>query len=494
MKKILSAQQIKATDLFTIQKSKISSYDLMEKASVKFVQEIIPFIHGKPTVFVFTGSGNNGGDGLAIARILKEKGFEVNVYFIKLNNSISDDCAKNLERIEKYREITHETEFPIIHPEDLIIDALLGVGCNKETTGILGDLIMHLNESNAKIFSVDIPSGLGCEKMYNENTTIQAFFTGTFQRAKLSFFLNESAYFIGNKSIIDIGLNENFINEQDSNYYYLVENDVQQAIRKRNRFSHKGNYGHALLIAGSIGKMGAAILASKACLHAGAGMLTTLVPDGYDHVLNATLPEAMTVNQVDLLNHSFNDLELFQAIGIGSGLGKSSESFELLRKIITESEKPLVIDADGLNLLALHPELLTFLPENSILTPHPKEFIRIVSPYTDSMDRIQKAKKFTQKYKCILVVKDAITCVVDSSGEVYFNTTGNPSMAKAGSGDVLCGFILGLLSQGYTPLQAACLAVFYHGKAGDLAAFQHGENHVIASDLIGFFRMDCANL
>jgi ADP-dependent NAD(P)H-hydrate dehydratase / NAD(P)H-hydrate epimerase len=490
MKKILSAEQIKAADLFTIQKNKISSYELMEKASVKFLQEIISFIHGKPKIFVFAGSGNNGGDGLAIAHMLFEKGFDVNVYFIKVNHTISDDCSKNLQKIEKYREITDESEFPIIHAEDLIIDALLGIGCNKEVTGLLGDLIMHLNESTAKIFSVDIPSGLGSDKLFNEITTIQAYFTGTFQRAKLSFFLNESAMFVGKFSIIDIGLNENFINEQVSSYYYLVESDLKLAIHKRNRFSHKGHYGHALLIAGSIGKMGAAILASKACLHTGAGMLTTLVPDGYDHVLNATLPEAMTVSQVDLLNHSFNDLELFQAIGIGSGLGKSSESFELLRKIITESDKPLVIDADGLNLLALHPELLTFLPENSILTPHPKEFSRIVSTYNDSMERIQKAQEFAQKHKCILVVKDAITCVVDSSGEVFFNTTGNPAMAKAGSGDVLSGFILGLLSQGYSPLQAACLAVFFHGKAGDIAANQQGENHVLASDLIDYFRMN----
>ena len=332
-----------------------------------------------------------------------------------------------------------------------------------------------------------MPSGLfGEDNSDNDPEKIlRADYTLTFQFPKLSFFFPENEAFTGEWIVLDIGLHPDIIASTPTPYYYLSREDVAERIRPRRKFSHKGTYGHAMLISGSCGRMGAAVLASRGCLRSGVGLLTVHVPRLGNDILQTAVPEAMLESdQSDILFSEVPDLSPYSAVGAGPALGTRSNSQKALHTLITTAKIPLVLDADALNMLSLHPEWYDELPEDTVLTPHPKEFERLAGPAENGYQRVHKALEFAVKYKVIVVLKGAHTAITTPAGEVWFNMTGNPGMATAGSGDVLTGIILGLLAQRYEPAAAAMIGVYIHGLAGDLAREERGEEALIASDII----------
>ena len=488
--KLLSASQIKQADQYTIANLGISSIELMEKAANQFVNSIIPFIHGKPKIHIFCGTGNNGGDGFAVARILKAKNTAVSVYYLAGDVKPSVDCQINQDRLTDIKILQQERDFPNIHADDIVIDALMGAGLNRPVDGVLQSLIHHINKSKAKVLSIDLPSGLSSDEWMENSTCIQAHFTGTFERPKRTFFMKETAEFVGKWEVLPIGLNQEFMDSMISNDYFLTEESFKDHLSARTRFSHKGTYGHGLLVAGSIGKMGAAVLSARAAMRSGIGLLTVHIPKiGYD-VLQTSIPEAMCVtdSQTDYSSQLKSDLTMYSVIGVGPGMGNQEGTKIILEQLFTAKTK-LVIDADGINILAANPNLLKKMPPASILTPHPKEFERLCGKSKNTFERLTLQRKFAKEHRCILILKDAITSIAMPNGDVYFNTTGNPGMATAGSGDVLTGIITGIFAQGFPPQIAALIAVYFHGKAGDQAALLLGENQIIASDIIEHLRI-----
>jgi NAD(P)H-hydrate epimerase len=489
--KILSASQTKMADQFTIENDQISSIDLMEKAGNQFVNAIIPFVHGKPLIHIFCGKGSNGGDGFAVARLLKEKGALVHTYLLDSGQKLSKDCEINASCLKQYKIIDSENNFPKIKAEDVVIDALLGAGLTRRPEGLLAALIEFLNHSKAKILSIDIPSGLSCDELPANSSIIKAHFTGTFEFPKKSFFMKESAKFLGKWQVLPIGLNQPFIQSQASDLYYLTQDFFKEIILPREKFTNKGTYGHGLLIAGSKGKMGSAILSAKAALRSGIGLLTAQIPSCGYVIFQSAVPEAMceTDDSIDFNTKLKVDFKNFNAIGVGPGMGNQIGTKNILTEIFTKSNLPLVIDADALNVISEYSDLQMNLPANSILTPHPKEFERLAGKSKNSFERLELLRNFARKTDCYIVLKDAITTIACPDGKIFFNTTGNPGMATGGSGDVLTGIILGLLAQGFSPLNATLIGVYFHGKAGDLASIHVGENQIIASDLVQYFRL-----
>jgi hydroxyethylthiazole kinase-like uncharacterized protein yjeF len=489
--KIFSAKQMQKWDESTCAKQRINSWDLMEHAAIQFVNAILPYLKAEQRIHVFCGSGNNGGDGLAIARLLFQKKRDVHV-FLCFPTELSHDCKKNLALINSFSTIDASTDFPEISESDCIIDALFGTGLNRELTLPMSVIVEKMNASNATIFSVDIPSGLFSDEMYLENqSVVKANYTFTFERPKKSFFLRESAQFVGDCQVLSIGLLPEFESNTPSEMYYLTMQGCQELVQPRKRFSHKGTYGHALLIAGSKGKMGAAILAGKAILRGGAGLVSAWIPScGYE-IFQVAVPEAMCYTDAEEAHISAIDISLdtYQALAIGPGLGQSEGVVSVIENVLKHAVCPIVIDADALNCLAFNNGFLNYLGKHCVLTPHPKEFERLTQPTSNSYERLELLKKFAKTHGCTVILKDSITCIAIPSGELFWNTTGNPGMATGGSGDVLTGIITGLLAQGYTPQNAAILGVYFHGKAGDLAAKQVGENQVIASDILASFRL-----
>jgi ADP-dependent NAD(P)H-hydrate dehydratase / NAD(P)H-hydrate epimerase len=499
MNEILTAAQQRQADAHTIAHEPIASIDLMERASRAFVNAIVPFIHGKPTIHVFCGTGNNGGDGLAVARILREKGCVVHAYLVGNPDATSADCRINLTRLDEYTVLDQGSSLPFIHPDHVVIDALFGSGLTRAVTGLSASVIHHINASGAKVLAIDVPSGLPCDSLpFDDGAVVRAHFTGTFERPKQSFFFRESARWLLNWEVIPIGLNPNFIASLGCNTFYLTEELFQCKLLPRTRFSHKGTYGHGLLIAGSYGKMGAAVLSARAALRSGLGLLTVHLPECGYTILQSAVPEAMcSVDESIQLVRNLPDLSPYRAIAAGPGLGTGEHAHNVLEQLVSEYQKPVVLDADALNTLSAHPELWEALPKNSILTPHPGEFERLAAAWRkessgamNSIERHTLQRTMAEQHGVLIVLKDAVTSIALPDGRVYYNTTGNPGMATGGSGDVLTGIILGLLTQGYSPEEAALIGVFYHGKAGDDAAHHVGENQLIASDIIHYLRIN----
>jgi len=493
--KVFSTEQIRRADAYTIANEPIKSIELMERASENCFNWIIENIDYKKKHFVFfCGLGNNGGDGLAIARMLAEKKLKVTTYILNYSKKKSEDFIINEKRLFDSRnaKIIYLNEGDTISEfadDVIVVDAMLGSGLAKPTEGFLARVIQHINTFSHFTLSVDIPSGLyGDCNTDNCGTIVKADVTLSLQFPKLSFFFPRYGHFAGNWVIIPIGLHESFIrNEVTSNNFTLI-NDVGPTIKKREKFAHKGQYGHALLIAGSYGKMGAAILASKACLRTGAGLLTVHVPQCGYSIMQIAVPEAMIKpdkNSNIITENNFS--EQYSSVGIGPGIDKHEETTKALAQLLAKCNKPMVIDADAINILAENEKLKKLIPINSIITPHIKEFERFAGEhFEDDYKRFEKQKELSAKHKIIIVLKGAYTCITAPDGNVYFNSTGNPGMATGGSGDVLTGIILGLLSQGYLPLDAARNGVFLHGFAGDLGAGKLSEYSLIASDIINY--------
>lgn len=496
--KILSSDEIRKADAYTIAHEPVRSIDLMERAAKACVGWITatPALKGVKRVSIFCGLGNNGGDGLAIARLLAAKKFKVEVFIIRHSDKCSEDFLVNEKRLKKIKSVKihniTSAVFPsaIFHaPSSIVVDALFGSGLNKPVDGLAAEAIRLINSSGCPVVSIDIPSGLYADKhsVSKDAAIVRAQHTLSFQCPKLAFMFPENGPFVGEVSVLDIGLDEGFIAALSSRNYFVSEIEARFLYRKRSKFSHKGTYGHALIAAGSYGKMGACVLASRACLTAGAGLVTVHIPKcGYD-ILQTSNPEVMveTDSEEKLIADNIK-IEKYNAIGMGPGIGTEKETQNALKVLIQNAKIPLVLDADALNILGENKTWTAFLPPNSVLTPHPGEFKRLVGDPANDFDRLQIQKEFSIKHGVYIVLKGAHTSITCPDGEVYFNSTGNPGMATAGSGDVLTGIITGLLSQGYAPKQASVLGVYLHGLAGDIAAQHLSEEGLLARNLIEF--------
>ncbi|MEE4178443.1 MAG: NAD(P)H-hydrate dehydratase [Bacteroides sp.] len=490
--KILDAPQIRQLDAYTIANEPISSIDLMERAARQCFLRIKKLLRPGMDIKIFCGMGNNGGDGLAIARMLAGSGHSVSVFKVIHTKKASPDFLINEDRLKKVRkskiiEIKEDKDFHEISKNDLIIDALFGTGLNRPLKGLPARVVQHMNQSEAFVVSIDLPSGLFCEdnRRNDYKKVVRAKLTLTFQLPKLALLLPGNAPFSGHWEMLDIGLHPNAIEAVETRNYYLQAEDIRSFYKPRQRFDHKGHFGHALLLAGSYGKAGSAVLAARAALRTGAGLLTVHLPSGLVPIMQTSLAEAMCVADEahSIITHP-GDVSAYNAIAIGPGLGKDPQTANALKFLIQNTPNPMVLDADALNILAENPTWLSFLPGGSVLTPHPKEFERLAGKYADDYERLEIARAFSLKYQVYLVLKGAHTAVICPDGRIFFNATGNPGMATAGSGDVLTGIILGFMAQRYTPIQSALAGVFIHGLAGDLAASRFGYESLIAGDIV----------
>ena len=472
--KILSIEQIRQADQYTIQNEPIASVDLMERAATQVYEWLITRIGKDDKIAIFCGMGNNGGDGFVVARLLMEKGYDTEVYMVWYSEKMSPDCEVNYQRATIHQ-IRSDADFPKLEPNSIIIDALFGSGLNRAITGLTAELIEYLNRQQAIRVSIDIASGLFADTPSPAGAIFKPDYTLTFQQPKLAFMMPENDPYVGQLEVLDIQLHPQYLLEVETNNFLVDKTMIQPMIHHRPKYSHKGTYGHALLIAGSEGKTGAAILGAKSCLRTGVGLLSVILPQSAWTPLQTALPEAMI--------HIDDKLDSFNAIGIGPGLGKSDDAQRTVRSLIQDAQVPLVMDADALNILSENKTWLSFLPGKTILTPHPKEFERLFGKTSTSFERLELQRKMAVKFGIIIVLKGANTTVAMPNGAVFFNTTGNPGMATAGSGDVLTGMILSLLAQRYTPEEAAVLGVYLHGLAGDFAAEAQSQEAMIASDI-----------
>lgn len=486
MIKILNSKQIRKADQSTIEQEPISSLDLMERAAKVAVDQIeITLLFEKTKqIDIVCGPGNNGGDGFAIARLLCDKGYDVKVLFIDLGVSRTKDCQLNYNRFDG--EILNLREEETYEKGEILIDALFGSGLNRKISDWLSDFVALCNNHYSKVIAIDMPSGLfDDENDHRNQSVIKASQTITFQQPKLSMMFPENSIFIGTLNIVDIGLNQQFIDAIESNYSLVEKSDIKKIIRERDQFSHKGTYGHALMIAGEYGKAGAAVLSARAALRSGLGLLTVAVPSKINQILQTAVPEAMTIDSGETcFENSIQEIPKLTAVGIGPGIGTSDKTKEVLKQFILKFNQSVVYDADAINLLAADSSLLKLIKPNSIFTPHPGEFERLVGKWENDFDRLQKQIDFSKKHQSFVVLKGKYSSISTPDGRVYFNPTGNSGMATAGSGDVLTGVITSLLAQGYSPFQAVLLGVYVHGLAGDIAANRFGKISLIASDIV----------
>lgn len=485
--KLIQGKDFKNWDEYTIQNEPIKSIDLMERASEIFTECLIArLIHKAQKFDIICGEGNNGGDGLAIARMLRDAFFDVNVHILKFGQTPSADYKTNLKRLEKLGDIPvqhYSEKMPEISKKSRIIDAILGTGLNQPVGGILEKWINYINLLPNNIISVDIPSGMPADGVCM-GTAVKSNWVITFQRPKLSFFYRENYKFCKRFDIIDIGLSTAFIKNMETAKHLITSSMIRKIHKTRLKHSHKGDYGHALIVAGSEGKIGAAILSTQACLRAGAGLVTTCVPECGREIIHETIPEAMVISKgYSCFNGSISDVSNF-TIGVGPGLGTHEKTVHSLAELFRQAATPMVIDADGLNVLSEHRDYLNNIPEGSILTPHYKEFQRLFGEVHTEVEMFEKAEQAAEKFKCILILKGAYTRIITPERNHFINTTGNPGMATAGSGDVLTGILTGLLAQGYLPEEAAIIGVYIHGLAGNLAIRNESYETLIAGDII----------
>jgi len=488
--KILNAEQIRAWDQYTIEHEAISSIDLMERAATKcfdWLEENSWFVH---SFSIFCGKGNNGGDGLALARMLAGRGCTVSVNILEFGHKGTDDFQSNLAKLHQdpsvaIHFIQDERNFHPLPKETVIIDALFGSGLSRPLDGITAKLVDHINGSGCEIIAIDVPSGMSVDQSSKGNKIVKANHTLSFQCYKPSFLLAENASFIGEVVILDIGLLPEYLSSIETNFELIDISMIRSIYKMRNRFAHKGNFGHAMIIAGSYGKIGAAALSARACLRSGVGLLTCFIPKcGYE-ILQTVVSEAMILTDANssMITKIDDDISKYNAIGIGPGLGTASETRAAIKGFLLTYKKPIVIDADALNGLSME-KSQPALPPGSVLTPHPKEFERLFGNSKNDFERIQKAVANAKSLNCLIVLKGHHTFLATPSGKGYFNNTGNAGMATAGSGDVLTGMITGLLAQEYSSEEGAILAVYLHGLAGDITANEFSQEAMIAGDII----------
>lgn len=498
---ILNAEQIRAWDQYTIEHEPIASINLMERAARRCADWIEKQHWQQRHFTIICGKGNNGGDGLAIARSLLHLDRSVTVYILEFGKAGTADFQENLQRLHDLsftdiHFIQAKETFPVIHPDDVVVDALFGSGLNKPLHDISAELVEHINKSARTIVSIDVPSGLFLDRSSVGNVVINATYTISFQCYKMGLLMQENAPFLGEVHILDIGLHQDFLLNKGFDKQLVDKNIIKQIFKPRNRFAHKGSFGHALIVAGSYGKIGAAVLAVKACVRSGAGLTTTFIPKCGYAIMQTSVPEAMVIpdEQEEYLSSLPDDIEKYTCIGIGPGIGTKNDTQKTLSYIIKRYKKPVVIDADGLNCLAQEKELLEHLPPYSIITPHPKEFERLFGVQQNDFERMETAVQKAMALNIIIVLKSHHTLIALPDGNLYFNSTGNAGMAKGGSGDVLTGITTAVLAQDYFPADAAILSVYLHGLAGYCAAQALSKEAMIARDIINYLPRAFLNL
>ncbi len=485
---LLTTPQIREADAYTIAHEPIASIDLMERASKAFVGWFINHFPDKnKSITVFCGTGNNGGDGLAIARLLHDHQYKkIEITIARFSDRATDDFKVNLKRVKHIglplTELAPGEPLKAIE-SDLLIVALLGTGLNKPLEGEFKRLVSHINTQHKTVVAVDVPAGLFSDgEMPTDAVVLKADLVITFQQPKINFLLPESAPYIKCWNAVNIGLDENFIRSLNSPYQAVEEKDIRQMLRPRHRFSNKGTYGHTLIVAGQPETMGAALLCASACVYAGSGLTTACVPQSGLIALNSYMPEIMAIVRVGGEPPSIN-YAAFNSAAIGPGLGKDMLARDLLMDLFINFKSPVVIDADALNLLSIHRGLWNTIPENSILTPHMKEFDRLFGDHENWWQRIQTGIQKAREHSVYILLKNDYTLMMTPAGKVYFNTTSNPAMAVGGMGDVLTGIIAGFLAQKYTPEEACLLGAYLHGKAGDELALPYRRSVVLPSQV-----------
>jgi ADP-dependent NAD(P)H-hydrate dehydratase / NAD(P)H-hydrate epimerase len=490
--KIFSAAQIRACDAYTIKASGIRPIELMERAALRCVNWITDHMPKDTLFVVLCGSGNNGGDGLAITRLLHRRGYGIKAFLLELGSERTPDCETNYQNLlaldrDLVATVAPGTFITDIPQNIVIIDTILGTGINRPVTGWLSTFIKQLNNLPNRKIAIDMPSGLSADNApAAEDIIIRASDTLSFQFLKRVMLHPESAPFTGRVHIIDIGLDSTFINATHSHYNTIDREYITSIYKKRSDFSHKGTMGRVLIAGGEYGKIGAMVLSSKAALRAGAGLVTTILPECGYNILQTAVPEAMCQTSGSNTVEIISNWETADAIAIGPGLGTSPTAAKALSTFLESCTRPVVLDADALNIIAAHPDLLGKLPKGSVITPHPKEFGRIFGENTNSMVQVDHARIQAMRYNINIILKGHHTAVINSDGDCRYNTTGNAGMATGGAGDVLTGILTGLLAQGYAPYEAAVLSVYLHGLAGDLAAADLSQEALIAGDIIAY--------
>ena len=474
----------------------IRSIDLMERAAKAIARAIMDEWSNRTPVVVFAGPGNNGGDALAVARLLGNEGYRVKAYLFNISNHLSEDCVTNRQRLREskyvkdFTEVTTQFDPPVLEADTLVVDGLFGSGLNKPLAGGFASLVKYINQSPSKVVSIDMPSGLMPEdNSYNISANIiHADLTLTLQHKKLAFLFADTQQYIGRLRVLDIRLSQEFINRTEAQYRIAEEADIRGRMLSRDDFAHKGSMGSALLIAGRYGMAGAAVLAAKACMRSGAGKVVAVTPRKNCAIMQTSVPEV--VLQMDHEETYFSeatDSEDFEAVAIGPGIGLHETTAIALISQIRRSQCPVVVDADGLNILANHRAWLQQLPKGIVMTPHPKEFDRLAgTPCGSDYERLHKAQELAQHLQAYILLKGHYSALCLPNGNIIFNSTGNSGMATAGSGDVLTGIITGLLARGYQRGDACMVGMYLHGVAGDLAAKDLGKESLIASDLITY--------
>jgi hydroxyethylthiazole kinase-like uncharacterized protein yjeF len=490
--KIFSGAQIREIDDYTIRYEPVASSDLMERAAGQIFNWYVSRFERSHRIFIFAGPGNNGGDGLVLARMLSANRYEVELHYVQFTDKTSPDWDKNRLRLQTETDVRLNfldtlDKFPVISSGEIIIDAIFGSGLTRPAEGFPAEVIKEINGVDCIKISVDIPSGLfGEDNSFNSSENIiRADYTLSFQFPKLAFMFAENYSYTGEWFVLPIGLHSEAIRDLPTPYSMIGKGDVFPMLKERKKFDHKGNFGHGLLVSGSSGKLGACILSAGAALRSGIGLLTCHIPSGGTSVIHCSVPEAMVRQDPSAgFVSDIGDIEIFSAVGVGPGLGTCPETEKALYQLLIECNKPVILDADALNILSVNKEWLTLLPAGTILTPHPKEFERLTGRTENGFARLARQREFSMEHKCIVILKGACTSITDCEGRVFFNSTGNPGMATAGSGDVLTGILLSLLAQGFLPENAALLGVFLHGLAGDIAAGESCYESIIASDII----------
>ena len=489
---IFTAEQIRNWDQYTIANEPITSLQLMERAATACSNWLLEQRFTQQQIHIFCGKGNNGGDGLAIARLLLTQAVRVTVYILETGKKGTDDFQRNLELLHNHTTDIHFIQsadfFPTLLQQDVVVDALLGIGLDRPLEGLIAELVQHISNSPATVISIDIPTGMFADKSCRDNTCMRADHTLSFEVYKQCFLMAENAEYYGIVHLLHIGLHPGYKQVTIAAHQLIDPAIIQSIYKKRKTTAHKGNFGHALLLAGSHGKMGAAVLSAASCLRSGAGLLTVHTAKCGYIPLQTAVPEAMveTDRSEEHLSSVSADLLRYSAIGIGPGIGLHEETANMLMYVLQHAHQPLVIDADALNLLSIKKDLSVLLHTDCILTPHPKEFERLFGKVANDFERIERAKEKATALNCVIVLKGHHTFIACPDGSAWFNSTGNAGMATAGSGDVLTGILTGLLAQGYNTNEAALLGVYLHGLSGDFAAASYSQEAIIASDLTEF--------
>lgn len=490
--KIFESHTISEIDSATCEAQNIDSLQLMERAAGAVACEVISRFLPTQRIVVVAGPGNNGGDALAMARMLYEQGYKrVEVFLFNVVGKLSHDCEEERKRLLAidgidFTEVKRDFQPPYLSDKDVVVDGIFGSGLHRALQGGFMMLARYINESGAYVISIDIPSGLFGEWNAGINTRdmVHADLTLSFQTPRLSFFFAENEDIIGEWKILDIDLDEAKMREVPTDYLLIEAKNVRPLLRPRRNFTGKRDYGSVLMLTGSTGMMGASVMSARGCLRSGAGLVTVHSARLGMPIVQTAVPEAMF--EPDRNDHFISDMSIHhthQAVAVGPGIGTNDRTIDALESLLKNCDAPLVLDADALNCIARKPQLLTLLPAHTIITPHIGEFDRLFGEHENSEARLKKAVDMAKFYNIIIVLKGHYTAIVRPTGKVYFNSTGNPGMATAGSGDVLTGVIAAFLSQGYRPEHAATIGVFIHGLAGDMAVKETGECGLLASDI-----------